>query len=299
MSSLVIETLSPKIQIGYNPLAACLIVSADCAPSRRASSQQLLSTVVKSLSPISSTMQSATVTVPPPSKESPPPRSPSPKRARSAPPPLPSTPCVIARGAEGVVSLTTFLGRPAILKHRLPKPYRHPSLDARLTARRLAGEARALARLRRAGVRVPAVYSVDAKAGTVVMEFVPGRVLKAVLGAAGAEAACREVGVAVAGMHGEDLCHGDLTTSNVIVGEEGEICLIDFGLAAQSGDVEEKAVDIYVLERAIGATHPGTAAELVHAFLEGYCAGGEEDGCKVLARLEDVRARGRKRDMTG
>jgi TP53 regulating kinase-like protein len=34
--------------------------------------------------------------------------------------------------------------------------------------------------------------------------------------------------------------------------------LIDFGLAHQSTSVEDKAVDLYVLERALSSTHPET-----------------------------------------
>jgi TP53 regulating kinase-like protein len=38
--------------------------------------------------------------------------------------------------------------------------------------------------------------------------------------------------------------------------------LIDFGLSFMSNSVEDKAVDLYVLERALLATHPG-ATEFV------------------------------------
>jgi TP53 regulating kinase and related kinases len=202
------------------------------------------------------------------------------------------------------VTRTTYLGRPAVRKTRLSKPYRHPDLDARLTARRAAGEARALLRLRRAAVRVPAVYEVDVGAATIVMEFVGGVTMKEALGAAGAGEGCglcRAAGEAVRRMHAVDVCHGDLTTSNVLRAGDGGVVLIDFGLSCQSTAEEEKAVDLYVLERAIEATHPGRAAEFVGAFLDGYRAAssGEEAARPVLARLEEVRSRGRKRDMTG
>lgn len=199
---------------------------------------------------------------------------------------------------------TTYLGRPAVRKTRLSKPYRHPVLDARLTARRSAGEARALLRLRRAAVRVPAVYEVDTAAASIVMEFVAGATLKEALGGAGEGegcGVCRTAGTAVRAMHDVDVCHGDLTTSNVLVVEGGGVVLIDFGLSCQSGAEEEKAVDLYVLERAIEATYPGRAKEFVGAFMAGYCGGGggEKKARAVLARLDEVRSRGRKRDMTG
>ena len=77
----------------------------------------------------------------------------------------------------------------------------------------------------------------------------------------------------------------------------GEIVLIDFGLAGQSLQDEEKAVDLYVLERAFGSTHP-EAEEGFQEVLKVY--GESYKGAKVvLKRLEEVRMRGRKRSMLG
>jgi TP53 regulating kinase-like protein len=60
-------------------------------------------------------------------------------------------------------------------------------------------------------------------------------------------------------MHDADVVHGDLTTSNVIVrGTDSQVVLIDFGLSSISTVVEDKAVDLYVLERAFISTHPGS-----------------------------------------
>ncbi|KAJ9053449.1 serine/threonine-protein kinase bud32 [Entomophthora muscae] len=68
-------------------------------------------------------------------------------------------------------------------------------------------------------------------------------------------------------MHELNIIHGDLTTSNVMIRtssgkQESEIedlastVLIDFGLSSVSSQPEDKAVDLYVLERAFQATHP-------------------------------------------
>ncbi|KAI4116217.1 MAG: hypothetical protein LQ338_007751 [Usnochroma carphineum] len=80
-------------------------------------------------------------------------------------------------------------------------------------------------------------------------------------------------------------------------GLEGDIVLIDFGLAGQSVQDEDKAVDLYVLERAFGSTHP----EVEERFKEVLGAYGESyKGAKVvLKRLEEVRMRGRKKTMIG
>ena len=76
------------------------------------------------------------------------------------------------------------------------------------------------------------------------------------------------------------------------------LCLIDLGLSASKGaSPEEKAVDLYVLERAFAATHPGSR-ELVEEALAIYkarCRSGDA----VLQRLAQVRLRGRKRECFG
>ncbi|KAL5119874.1 serine/threonine-protein kinase bud32 [Pleosporales sp. CAS-2024a] len=78
---------------------------------------------------------------------------------------------------------------------------------------------------------------------------------------------------------------------------QGRVYLIDFGLTTASIQDEDKAVDLYVLERAFAATHPAAEPlfqEVLRAYGESY------KGAKgVLKRLEGVRMRGRKRSMLG
>lgn len=69
-------------------------------------------------------------------------------------------------------------------------------------------------------------------------------------------------------MHDADIVHGDLTTSNIMVRDvmdkadanqlKQEVVLIDFGLATIQTLMEDKAVDLYVLERAFLSTHPNS-----------------------------------------
>lgn len=78
---------------------------------------------------------------------------------------------------------TPFPPSPAlILKHRFPKTYRHPTLDATLTKSRLSFEARALARCLKAGVVVPRVMWVDEREGVLGMEKVEGWSVREILG---------------------------------------------------------------------------------------------------------------------
>lgn len=139
----------------------------------------------------------------------------------------------------------------------------------------------------------------------------------------------RRIGKAVGGMHARGgVVHGDLTSSNIIVrrvggravksgegvgvdeaGEgraqrpdlSGEVVLIDFGLATQSVQDEDRAVDLYVLERAFGSTHPRQEESFSQELLHGQDAYSSvwKGAATVLRRLEEVRMRGRKRSMIG
>ncbi|KAJ1879457.1 TP53 regulating kinase, partial [Coemansia sp. S17] len=94
-------------------------------------------------------------------------------------------------------------------------------------------------------------------------------------------------------MHSFDIIHGDLTTSNMILDNSNRLVLIDFGLSQISTSTEDKAVDLYVLERAFISTHPNSE-RLFATVLEAYAD--SEAARLILRRLEDVRQRGRKRD---
>jgi TP53 regulating kinase-like protein len=169
---------------------------------------------------------------------------------------------------------------------------------------------------------VPAVYALDESAGWLMIEWIEGEVVRVRLNewlrrrkdAGTAEGVddselvglMRRVGQAVGRMHAVGIVHGDLTTSNLMLRDvsteekgvlEGEIVIIDFGLAGQSLQDEDRAVDLYVLERAFGSTHPraeGLFREVLTAYGESYKGAGV-----VLKKLEDVRMRGRKRSMLG
>ena len=69
-----------------------------------------------------------------------------------------------------------------LLKHRFPKRYRHPTLDAQLTRQRLMSEARALVRCLKADVRVPGLRIVDVKSGALGVEWIEGWSVREVLG---------------------------------------------------------------------------------------------------------------------
>jgi TP53 regulating kinase-like protein len=134
------------------------------------------------------------------------------------------------------------------------------------------------------------------------------------------------IGIAIGKMHNTNIIHGDLTTSNIFLRNpvstnpsieskdirfieawKPDIVLIDFGLSSTSVSTaskkksaschEERAVDLYVLERAFITTHAG-GETLVDEILRGYkssCTSSDS----VFQRLSQVRLRGRKRECFG
>ncbi|KAI8992251.1 hypothetical protein BDB01DRAFT_841611 [Pilobolus umbonatus] len=87
-------------------------------------------------------------------------------------------------------------------------------------------------------------------------------------------------------MHQLNIIHGDLTTSNLMIRDSNQsIVLIDFGLSFISSLAEDKAVDLYVLERAFLSTHPNTET-LFQSILE-YYASHYQQSKVVLSKLED------------
>jgi TP53 regulating kinase and related kinases len=148
-----------------------------------------------------------------------------------------------------------------------------------------------------------------------------------------------DIGLTVAKLHQGGIVHSDLTTSNMMVrharyqnttttedatlpystnDEANMITLIDFGLAKNSTGAEERAVDLYVLERALESTHPTLPDSFLQTMFAAYSMDGKgalrksadptEDKelesfqaskQEALVRLEKVRQRGRKRECFG
>lgn len=188
---------------------------------------------------------------------------------------------LFAQGAEAkLYSLGSM-----VVKHRFKKEYRHPEIDRILIKRRTRAEKRILQRLFNSGVNVPRLLEGDVlpKDSTIYMEKIDGPSLR---DAKVKDGLFVELGNLVRSIHDLNIVHGDLTTSNFLL-RKGKLFAIDFGLAFFSAKDEDKAVDLYVLERAIGCAHKGN---LVEAFYEGYGTG------KVVQKLQEVRRRGRKRE---
>lgn len=199
----------------------------------------------------------------------------------------------IGRGAEATVYRTEYRGRDAIVKHREPKGYRHPDLDRHLRVARTRTEVRVMIDARAAGVRSPVVYDVDLEEGSITMEYIRGMSVKQALDEhpEDANAICTDIGRMIARLHNGRICHGDLTTSNMIINGNGEMCLIDFSLGDTRIGLEEMGVDIRLLERAFTSAH-STIEGAFHNVIDAYCKDMDQSK-QVLAKVEEIKGRAR------
>jgi len=202
-------------------------------------------------------------------------------------------PVPIASGAEAEIFTACYLRRDAIVKIRSPKRYRSAALDDELRSSRTKNEARLMKEARMAGVRTPVVYDVNLRDFSITMEEVKGAKVKEKLDNEPRSAAdvCRKIGSTVADLHNSGICHGDLTTSNMIYTDDGRICLIDLSMGRTKATLEDVGVDIRLLERAFTSAHPNLPeafSELMSSYLEK-----KKEPEKVLQKVEEIKNRGR------
>lgn len=186
-------------------------------------------------------------------------------------------------GAEAVI----FVKGDDVKKLRQKKSYRIAEIDSDLRKKRTRSEVRILERLRKGGIPVPAVREVSSE--EFVMARIPGKAVKEVLDADPGIAL--QIGEIVGKMHGADVVHGDLTTSNMIIDEKGDVHLIDFGLGFHTKRIEDKAVDIHLFLQALESRHYRVKEGAYASFVRGYTTYAGADA--VLKRLEAVEKRGR------
>lgn len=188
----------------------------------------------------------------------------------------------VLQGAEATVTFEND----HVTKARLPKEYRHPSLDARLRRDRTVLEARLTSEARRHGVPTPLVWDVDVPESTLTLQHVGDTDLRDALD----ESRVRDVGRHLATIHDAGFVHGDPTTRNVRVADgDDRTFLIDFGLGYNTDDVEDYAMDCHVFEQSLAGT-ADDPEPLTAAFEATYREAGDES---VLDQLRAIEGRGR------
>jgi len=191
----------------------------------------------------------------------------------------------IAQGAEA----TIYSEGTKIIKDRLPKTYRLPELDKRLRTRRTKQEAKILETLK--GLNFPSPALEDLHETKIIMQRLPGHKLRDVL-YQDPLGLGRDMGNKIATLHNNNIIHGDLTTSNMLLHKE--IHFIDFGLSFFSQKVEDKAVDLHVLQKTLESTHPDLWESCFQSALDTYEENAEHSA-EVLKRLKLVELRGKNK----
>lgn len=196
-----------------------------------------------------------------------------------------------SKGAEAELFPDSWYGRKALLKVRKRKEYRHPVLDLNLRGRRARREAKVLRVARAAGVKCPELFFEDEKNFSLTIEFLNGNLLSRV-GKISQEHA-REAGAQLAKLHSAGIAHGDYSASNLLATPNG-ICVIDFGLAEFTSNVEELAGDVLLFEKSLQTQSLGNAGELVAEFRKAYSRNFPRSK-EVFSRVRMIAARARYR----
>ncbi|CAK9295182.1 unnamed protein product [Gordionus sp. m RMFG-2023] len=225
---------------------------------------------------------------------------------------------LIKQGAESRIYIIDHLGQNIIQKERFPKKYRIEQLDKMITKQRMKAELKALSKCHNANIKVPIVYNSDFKTHSIFMEYFPNAItVKDAFNKfnidndkIGIERLGNILGHTIGKLHNNGIIHGDLTTSNFLIENYkysenpntiSELITIDFGLSRFfdssqnvfiSSILEDKAVDLYVLERAFISTHSDLTDIMENVILKAYIS-------EVDNNFAEVRLRGRKRTMVG
>ncbi|VVB56573.1 putative bifunctional tRNA threonylcarbamoyladenosine biosynthesis protein [uncultured archaeon] len=192
-------------------------------------------------------------------------------------------------GAEAILTPIVFGPYAALDKVRLAKAYRPASLDQKIRSSRTRVEARLLARAKEADVPVPVVLAVGPY--DIVMSHVPGKTLNAIKPEDLSPAVFTLAGLYLARLHNAGVVHGDYTPANLMLDHEKKsLVVIDFGLGSVSADLEDYAVDVLTMKKAL------KDQKALDAFLSGY---GREGHARVLKHMAEVEKRARYQDRGG
>lgn len=196
---------------------------------------------------------------------------------------------LIAKGAEA--ELYQIDGH--LKKVRISKGYRIKEIDDKIRKIRTRSEMKLLEKAYSI-INVPKVVNHNDKDMTIDMEFIDGEKLSESLDVLSDEKRkeiCLIIGEQVGKLHNNDIIHGDLTTSNMILHKD-KIYFVDFGLGFISNKLEDKAVDLHLLKQALESKHYKHFEDSFKNVLKGYkkiC----EDFDVVMVRLKKAEGRGR------
>lgn len=208
---------------------------------------------------------------------------------------LTSTP--LHRGAEADISFATIGPWKVVIKRRVRKEYRNPTLDEEIRHDRTISEASIIHEAKLAGVRVPSIVGIDIANNAIAMTHLDGTVARERLDKVDIDEArklLRSIGEQIGLLHAAGIVHGDLTTSNVIMSPSGAPFIVDFGMSKRSIEPEDRGVDLHLLQRSIFASHSKNPSVLMHAMIRGYeQTAGKKIANSTWRKAREIARRGR------
>jgi len=206
----------------------------------------------------------------------------------------------IHKGAEASLFYGHWFGKEVIFKQRIPKSYRIPQIDMKIRKTRTMSEARALIKVKKYGINVPQVYDIDSDRATIIMKFIKGTKLRDILNDlddATLLKYMKTLGFLIAKLHINGHVHGDITTSNILITENEDIFIIDFGLHEYSDTIEDKSVDLHLFKKVLISSHGDKAEICFNAFLDGYRSlyahSAQKECNQIIKNIQIVETRGR------
>jgi Kae1-associated kinase Bud32 len=198
---------------------------------------------------------------------------------------------ILSQGAEAII----YQKDNWVVKDRISKTYRLHILDKSLRKRRTKSEKKLL---EKASKIILAPKPLESKEKTtIIMPFIKGEKISEnleKLSEKEQKQICKKIGESTAKLHNSGIIHGDLTTSNTILDTKNNVWLIDFGLGFHSNKIEDKAVDLHLINQAFEAKHFQNFKSHWKSFLKGYKK--SKDYSKILERLKKVESRGRYKE---
>ncbi len=200
------------------------------------------------------------------------------------------------RGAEADLYTSHISSWKVVVKRRIPKAYRDTVLDSSIRRERTITESSLIHESRLAGVKCPSLFAVDVENTSIVMTYIDGSLARDSIDGMNRKERIdifTKLGEQIGRMHYGGIVHGDLTTSNLIISQDAPY-LVDFGMARRSAQVEDRAVDLHLMQRSIVTSHRSDPTLCTSSFFKGYRKTiGNHMGVKVIAKAAEIARRGR------
>ena len=180
----------------------------------------------------------------------------------------------------------------------MSKSYRIKEIDDKIRRMRTKSEAKLISDIKSCGVKSPVLYDVNLDDKSILMEEVHGNLLKNVMDDLSADERfnlAKVIGHNIGLMHNNDIIHGDITSSNMIIDDNGDFVFIDFGLGGYSDLIEDKATDLLVLKKSFQSIDYDIASETFEWIIDGYINTYSDDLSKneIKNKIKDIESRGR------